>query len=275
MSDTIESACSMSPTIGALAAALAKAQRQISHAVKDGANPHFKSSFSTMASVWDACREPLASNGLAVVQPPCASRVGVVTVVTMLMHESGEFIRSELSVSPKDTSPQTLGSLISYLKRYSLSAMVGVSSADDDDDGNAASTPPLSSRRPPQRAAASPAPTTAPGSVPPSGPAPSSEASPEETVVGWQKQLDAAQNAEEYKAVGKRISEARLSFAIRAQLSAYYAEHAHAHGVTVRVKKSVGPCSICGDKDHGSSVCPNATAEERGEAMRKDINGAA
>jgi len=57
-----------SETTGALAAALAKAQRAMEGAKKDGWNSFYKSKYAELASVWDACREPLTANGLAVVQ---------------------------------------------------------------------------------------------------------------------------------------------------------------------------------------------------------------
>ena len=56
----------MSETIGKLAAALAKAQAEIRGAKKDADNPFFKSTYADLASVWDACREPLSKNELAV-----------------------------------------------------------------------------------------------------------------------------------------------------------------------------------------------------------------
>ena len=59
-----------SATIGKLVMALAKAQGQIKAAPKDSDNPFFKSKYADLASVWEACREPLAKNGLAVIQRP-------------------------------------------------------------------------------------------------------------------------------------------------------------------------------------------------------------
>src|SRR3970282_214608 len=59
---------SQSETIGKLADALAKEQRIMEGARKDSQTPFFKSSYADLASVWDACRKPLANNGLSVVQ---------------------------------------------------------------------------------------------------------------------------------------------------------------------------------------------------------------
>lgn len=124
-----------SDSIKELAAALAKAQGEIKGAAKDSANPYFKSRYADLASVWDACREPLAKNGLAVSQFPSADGPHV-TVETVLMHESGEWMSRELTVTAKEDSPQAIGSAVTYARRYSLAAVVGV--APEDDDGEAA-----------------------------------------------------------------------------------------------------------------------------------------
>lgn len=142
-----------SPGIGAIAAALARAQGQMTGAKKDTANPFFGSVYADLASVWDACRAALSANELAVVQLPEASSA-VVTVTTVLVHSSGEWFRSVVKVPVTGTSKkdregsdlarpppitaQSVGSAITYARRYALSAMVGVA-PDDDDDGNKAS----------------------------------------------------------------------------------------------------------------------------------------
>lgn len=127
---------STSAEIDKLAAALAKAQRLIEHASKAGFNPHFKSRYADLASVWEAIREPLSSNGLSVVQAPRTDG-RIVTVDSILMHESGQFIKSSLSVTAQQDTPQAIGSAITYIRRYSLQSIAGI--APDDDDGNAAS----------------------------------------------------------------------------------------------------------------------------------------
>jgi hypothetical protein len=120
-----------SEQINELAAALSKAQGQMTGAMKDSENPFFKSKYADLESVWDACRKPLADNGLSVVQTVSASE-GTVSVTTMLMHSSGQCIQDTLRLNPKDPTPQSLGSCISYGRRYSLASMVGVYQTDDD-----------------------------------------------------------------------------------------------------------------------------------------------
>lgn len=125
-----------SENINELAAALSKAQGQIMGAKKDSQNPFFKSNYADLASVWDAIREPLSKNGLAVIQTMEAA-VGEETLLhTTLCHSSGQWIRGYLAIKAKDTSPQAQGSAITYARRYALAAIVGV--AQIDDDANAA-----------------------------------------------------------------------------------------------------------------------------------------
>jgi len=127
-----------SSSIAALAAALAKAQGEMEAAAKANVNPHFKSKYADLASVWEACRGPLSKNGLAILQPVSADGPKV-TVTTILAHASGEWISEALTMTAQQNTPQGVGSAITYGRRYGLSSMVGI--APDDDDGNAASRP--------------------------------------------------------------------------------------------------------------------------------------
>lgn len=130
---------SHSPELDQLATALAVAQGSMQGAVKDRTNPAFKSSYADLASTWDACRVALSSNGLAVSQHPGRLEDGSVTVTTMLLHKSGQHITSVCSALPRDASPASVGSVVTYLRRYGLAAAVGVSP--EDDDGQAGSQP--------------------------------------------------------------------------------------------------------------------------------------
>jgi len=134
-----------SETIGKLAEALAKAQGEIQGAAKDQVNPHFRSKYADLASVWEACRKALSNNGLAVVQTMHGDDPDKVVVETLLTHSSGEWIKGTLTMRPAKSDPQGIGSCITYARRYSLAAMVGV--APEDDDGNAASIPPKPTER--------------------------------------------------------------------------------------------------------------------------------
>lgn len=156
-----------SETIAQLATALAKAQALIKPASKDSTNPHFKSKYADLAAIWEACREPLTSQGLSVTQIPLDADPGRISLMTMLMHESGEYIGGVMSVTPQQNSPQAAGSALTYLRRYALAALVGIV-ADDDDDGNEASKP--QAPRVESRQTRQPAPTPQARRTPPAQP---------------------------------------------------------------------------------------------------------
>jgi len=121
-----------SQDIGELAAALAVAQGEITGALKDSANPFFKSRYADLASVWDACRTSLSKNGLAVIQTASTSETGAAVITTTLAHKSGQWIRGTLAMMPVKSDPQGMGSALTYARRYALAAMVGVAQVDDD-----------------------------------------------------------------------------------------------------------------------------------------------
>ncbi len=124
-----------SNTIKELAAALAKFQSTVPNVGKDGMNPYFKSKYATLENTISTVRADLAKNGLSFSQFP----TGENELATILMHSSGEYIKATAKMSPKDNTPQGQGSAITYLRRYALSAILGIAT-EDDDDGNAAST---------------------------------------------------------------------------------------------------------------------------------------
>jgi hypothetical protein len=120
-----------SEQINELAAALSKAQAGITGALKDSANPFFKSKYADLASCWDACRKQLTDNGLSVIQTT-EVQDGHVVVVTTLAHSSGQWMRGVLPVKAKDDGAQAQGSGITYARRYALAAIVGLAQIDDD-----------------------------------------------------------------------------------------------------------------------------------------------
>ena len=118
-------------------AALAKAQAKIEGALKDKTNPGFKSKYADLGAVWEACREPLTSNGIAVMQfPDYDAENGIVSLQTILTHTDGYDKDFMLSIPVSKRDAQGIGSAITYARRYALMAAVGI--APEDDDGNAA-----------------------------------------------------------------------------------------------------------------------------------------
>lgn len=123
-----------------LYSALVKAQSTIKNAVKDSTNPHYRSKYADLESVWDAIRDALHKNGLAVLQLTDIDSSGAPVLITRVIHTSGEHVEGRYPLVCKDpTDAQKLGSSTSYARRYALSAMLGVVQADQDDDGNSAS----------------------------------------------------------------------------------------------------------------------------------------
>lgn len=123
-----------SQEINEISKALKLAQVELKQAKKDSNNPHFGNNYADLSSVWDACGEALANNGLSVAQLPGKDELGPF-VGTMLMHDSGQWISSKTYTPMVKDSPQALGSAITYGRRYGLSAMVGIRTADDDAEG--------------------------------------------------------------------------------------------------------------------------------------------
>lgn len=125
-----------SENVNDLFAALAKAQLEMKPASKSKKNPFFKSTYADLPSVWEACREPLGKNGLSVIQTTITQE-GSLFLVSRLCHTSGQWVESVMPIVLTKHDPQVMGSAITYLRRYSLCALVGVVTDDEiDDDGN-------------------------------------------------------------------------------------------------------------------------------------------
>lgn len=144
-----------SPTIAALATALAIAQGEIENASKDSTNPHFNSKYADLASV-RAAAKPIYGHGLAIVQQVASKPDGSIGVRTVLTHKSGEWMASRAYVKPDKSGPQAAGSVVTYLRRYMLAAALGI--AQEDDDANAATTIRVPRPAPPASKSVGPAP---------------------------------------------------------------------------------------------------------------------
>lgn len=122
-----------SESLGKLAEALSKAQATMAEAKEDAKNPFFKSNYADLTSIWRACRKSLTENGLAVSHSTMFEN-GEIILVTMLMHTSGEKITGYFPLMLQKKDLQSIGSAITYAKRYALAAMVGVCVEGEDDD---------------------------------------------------------------------------------------------------------------------------------------------
>ena len=142
-----------SPEVKDLFTAIQKAQGAMTGVAKDSTNPHFKNRYASLENVIDAAKPALQANGLAFTQAPGALVDGAIEVTTMLMHVSGQWLRSTLHVPLAKRDPQGVGSAITYGCRYSLMATLGLPPVDDDAES--------ATDRTPRREATRPAPTAA------------------------------------------------------------------------------------------------------------------
>ena len=128
-----------SETLTELAKALNKAQAELKPAEMNKTNPFLKNRYADLGSVLEAARPVLKKNGLSIAQFPASddSRIGLTTI---LMHVSGEWLEETMMLPVEQekgkSGAQVAGSIISYLRRYGLSAVLGIY-ADEDADGNA------------------------------------------------------------------------------------------------------------------------------------------
>ena len=121
-----------------LDAALAKAQAEFNVAGKDALNPHFKTKYASLASVWGAVRPALGKAGISITQHPLQSeQAGRLILLTRIAH-AGQWMSSTCEVPLGRSDVQSWGGALTYAKRYALSAILGIA-VDEDDDGEGAS----------------------------------------------------------------------------------------------------------------------------------------
>ena len=126
-----------SESIKNLTAALAKAQSVLSNAKNTADNPFYKSKYAPLGDVLDLIRPVLAKNDLSIVQYPSSADGKEISIHTLLIHASGEYIDFDpLTLTAEKITPQGAGAAITYGRRYTVSGILNIAS-EDDDDGNA------------------------------------------------------------------------------------------------------------------------------------------
>jgi ERF superfamily len=128
-----------SEQLNELGAALSKAQGEFGSVPKNSNNPFFKSSYADLATVVQTAAPIITKQGLSVSQFPGYDGEGD-TLTTLLLHSSGQYIAQTMRLHLTKTDAQGQGSAMTYARRYSYMAVLGLV-ADIDDDGNAASKP--------------------------------------------------------------------------------------------------------------------------------------
>lgn len=109
-----------------------KAQSSLRAVHKDARNPFFESSYATLENVIDTAKPELMENGLSFTQAPGSLTDNAITVTTMIMHTSGEWMKSDFDMPITKRDPQSTGSAITYACRYALMAILGLPATDDD-----------------------------------------------------------------------------------------------------------------------------------------------
>lgn len=121
-----------------LAEALSLAQSSMKPAEMNTLNPFFKTNYADLGSIIATAREPLAVNGLSFTQLVNSSP-GYISVETILMHKSGQWLSTIIALPLQDKGSRTMaqdaGAVLTYLRRYSLAAILGIY-AEQDTDGN-------------------------------------------------------------------------------------------------------------------------------------------
>lgn len=123
-----------SQIITELAKALVGFHKEVSKVSKDSTNPFFKSKYASLSTILETINAPLINNGLSIVQFP----EGEISLVTRIIHVSGEWMEATYQMKSTKETPQDRGSAITYQRRYAIGAILSLN-IDEDDDGNKAS----------------------------------------------------------------------------------------------------------------------------------------
>lgn len=121
-----------SPEINEIVAALALAHLEFDPVSMSGDNKHLKSRYAKLVDIFNATSKPLAKHGIVLIQTDSVNEGNVVTT-TRLVHKSGQWFESVLALRPKDMMPQTVGSCITYNRRFEAGAILGIAGEPDDD----------------------------------------------------------------------------------------------------------------------------------------------
>lgn len=138
----------MSPSLSHFAPAFVRVQAQIQPVVKRNLNPHFNNEFADLASILNEALPILTDNGFALMQFPSTER-GQLALLSMLIHESGQFVSATMPLLLQKADPQGEGSALTYGRRYAACAILGIRTVDD--DGNGAVAPPRAPDRQPRK----------------------------------------------------------------------------------------------------------------------------
>jgi hypothetical protein len=203
----------MSATIGELATALGKAQAELKPAPMDSVNKFLGNRYADLGAIIETAKPVMLKNGLAISQL-VGSDGDRVSVTTVLMHTSGEWLKDTVSITVDyekvKSAAQTAGSLITYLRRYSLSAIMGIY-ADEDADGG-------TETQPETKPAARPAPSAPPPKN--TTPTPADQPPEQSQTAGadWTKDIKAVKRITNFAFGGNALNDSDLHIALGGKL---------------------------------------------------------
>lgn len=225
--------------------ALLKAKAEFEPARKNATNPHFGSAFINLEGVLDAVESALTKHNLLLIQPT-EFEDGQTVLCSQILHASGEWIGSRYPVRPVKSDPQSEGSALTYARRYTAMALLGI--APEDDDGNAASRPRQTADEPPF------------------------DTSP------YEQRIDAATTPDELKTVGAELNQLRMPADAHQRLVnaglATQGGVGRRHGCVVPLCGRVGRRPVPHVPDRRPADRPGrAAAGHRGREGRCRVNG--
>jgi hypothetical protein len=118
-----------SESIKEITKAMIKFHGEVGKVSKNSTNPYFKSKYGDLNAYLDVIKAPLANSGLALFQMPVTNGLR-----TILSHESGEYIESEMTIPNLPNDPQKVGAALTYMRRYMIASILGLNA--EDNDGN-------------------------------------------------------------------------------------------------------------------------------------------
>jgi hypothetical protein len=124
-----------SNSIAHIASALSTFQAMVANVKKESTNPHFKSKYASLDEIITTIRPYMEKNGLSFIQNPVRAD-GYIGVSTIIIHKSGEFMEFDPVLIPlKQETAHQVGAAMTYARRYSLGAALGIAT-EEDNDGN-------------------------------------------------------------------------------------------------------------------------------------------
>jgi hypothetical protein len=143
MEESQDRRLTITPEANELLPALAAAQGEVGELKKNATNPHYQSQYADLSEVISSIKEALANNGLSVVENTPVNRLAerfyVVRMTLYVFHASGQYlsITTDIPCMKGDRmDAQSIGTAITYGRRYLLQCMFNLA-GEDDDDGNA------------------------------------------------------------------------------------------------------------------------------------------